>query len=215
MDKCNYENTQKPSEGIKNTCGLNLVDLYKTAKDSVVRTESPEGGVGSGFIISNGKEHLVVTVDHNLDDNSSSLSIKHKDSAYTAHAIKRDVERDIAIMKLEGKLKNPPEKDLKPSLDVPTKGAGVVALGFPGGVRRAEISPGFVRGRDEFYVDQVIVDSTQPCTFGNSGSIQLQSNGRWWGIQDAIGPGYTCISLGAKDAVVLIRQIPGWEKYGE
>lgn len=190
------------------------MDLYRSAKDLIVRTQSPEGGVGSGFIISNGKENLIVTADHNLDDKNSRVSVLHKGKSYTASAVTRDNDHDIAILKFDEKLKNPPRKFLEPSAEVPIGNTGVVTIGFPGGIKAPVISPGFIMGRDSFYTEQTVINATQPCDYGSSGGVQLRADGRWWGVQQAVGPRYGCVSLGAADVIPLIQQIPGWERYG-
>lgn len=214
MDKCDYKEPQSIDEP-KNTCGLDLLGITKMAKASIIQTRSPEGGLGSGFIISNGKEHLVVTAEHNLDQDSDKLKILHRGSTYEAKAVQRDNETDVAVMKLEHPLSKPPRVSLQPATEVPAIDSGVVTIGHPGGDPRARVSPGFVKGKDEAYPSLNVIEATQPCTFGNSGGIQLQKDGRWWGIQQAIGPHYGCTSLGARDIVRVIQRVPGWEDYGK
>lgn len=215
VDKCAFEQPQEPSNGLKNTCGLNLVELHNKAKDSIVRVASPEGGIGSGFLISNGKETLVVTDDHNLDENSKELMIQHRGQKYHGSAILQENKLDIAILKLDQRLANPPKTFLLPDLELPAPNSGVATIGFPGGLKTARVTPGILNGQDRFYEDMTIVNSTQACDFGNSGSIQISANGRWWGIQQAVGPHYNCVSLGAQDIVTLIRRLPGWENYAK
>jgi len=99
MKSCQYDKPQQADKGIKNTCDLDLLSLYKQAREIIVRTESPEGGIGSGFLISNGKEYLVITAEHNLDENSNALRINHKKSLYSSHPLLRDSDKDIAILK--------------------------------------------------------------------------------------------------------------------
>lgn len=127
--------------------------------------------------------------------------------------IARDSDRDLAILRVDRALSSPPERALEPFLDIPKAGDGVVAFGFPEGVDEIQVSAGKMRGRDSFYNDQIVLNATQACTFGSSGSIQVRADGRWWGIQQSIGPHYECTSLSAIDVVELIQKIPGWEHY--
>ncbi len=212
MESCRFELPQAESQ-VKNTCGLNLVDLTKSVADSVVKTVSPEGGLGSGFMVSNGRENLIVTDEHNLDENSASLTILHRGDTYEGTVIARDTNSDLAILKTDRTLSNPPARALDPYLDIPKAGDGVVAFGFPEGVDEIQVSAGKMRGRDSFYNDQIVLNATQACTFGSSGSIQVTGDGRWWGIQQSIGPHYECTSLSAINVVELIHKIPGWENY--
>lgn len=214
MDKCNYKEAQSV-DSPKNTCGLNLVEITKSAKDSIIQTRSPEGGLGSGFIISNGKEHLVVTAEHNLDQNNDTLKISHKGKTYDSVVVQRDNETDVAVMRLGTNLSTAPKHALKPYVKDMQPNESVVTIGHPGGVKKAQVSPGFVRGRDDAYPDLQVITATQPCNFGNSGGVQLRKDGSWWGIQQAIGPRYECTSLGAKDVVRVIQRVPGWENYGK
>lgn len=214
MDKCNYTEAQSV-DSPKNTCGLDLIGITKMAKGSIVQTRSPENALGSGFIVSNGKEHLVVTAEHNLDADSDKLKIHHRGSTYEAQAVQRDNETDVAVMKLERPLRKPPELALKPYTKIPAADEGVVTIGHPLGEPRSRISPGYVLGRDEAYPDLHVIEATQPCTFGNSGGVQLRKDGSWWGIQQAIGPRFGCTSLGARDVVRVIQRVPGWKDYGK
>lgn len=214
MERCNYKEVQSV-DSPQNTCGLNLVEISRFAKDSVIQTRSPEGGLGSGFIINNGKEHLVVTAEHNLDQDNNTLKISHKGKTYDSIAVQRDKETDVAVMKLGTRLASPPKQALKPYVEDMQPDERVVTIGHPSGVKKAQISPGFIRGRDETYPDLHMIQATQPCTFGNSGGVQLRRDGRWWGIQQVIGPGFECTSLGAKDVVRVVQRVPGWESYGK
>lgn len=212
MDKCRYE-TPQPETSVQDTCGLNLVGLSKVVSDSVVKTVSPEGGLGSGFVVSNGAENLIVTDEHNLDDDSSQLEIRHLGKSYAATVVARDHERDLAILRTDKNLSKPPAHNLLPRLDIPAKDEPVVAFGFPLGVNAIQLSPGKIREQDFFYTNEHVLNSTQACNFGSSGSIQVGKDGRWWGIQQAIGPHYECISLSAINVVELLRKIPGWQDY--
>ena len=213
MDKCDYREPQS-HDAVHNTCGLNLVDLNKKFTDSAVRAVSPEGAVGSGFIISNGNNHLVITDEHVLDDHSDQLEVQYRGKSYLAFAVTRDKTTDIAIMKLKENLLNPQKHELKPFTGIPKVNEPVVTIGFPLGVKEPQLSPGYVIERDSYYRDQVIINSKQACNFGNSGSMQLRADGTWWGIQQAVGPHYQCTSLGAENIVPLIKKVPGWENYG-
>lgn len=213
MKSCQYDKPQQADKGIKNTCDLDLLSLYKQAREIIVRTESPEGGIGSGFLISNGKEYLVITAEHNLDENSNALRINHKKSLYSSHPLLRDSDKDIAILKLDRAPDHPPQHELLPSLSIPQENHGTVTIGFPLGVKKPVLTPGLVRGTDSSFTDQTIIESKQACNFGNSGGIQLQKDGKWWGMQEAAGGGYNCLSLSAADIIERIRKIPGWENY--
>lgn len=109
------------------------------ARNSVVRVFLPVNGTavvtGTGFVVGTDENdtRIVVTNNHVVEENPNAVYVTehNADSAISAAVIYRDVQKDIAILRLERSLENRVPIPLKSPQEM-TITDDVCCLGFPG-----------------------------------------------------------------------------------
>jgi serine protease Do len=145
--------------------------------------EAPEQfGAGSGFFIS--ADGYIVTNNH-VVEGADEITVKLTDDReLKAKVIGRDVDTDLAVVKVEG---GPfPYVDFETAAK-PRVGDWVIAIGNPftlGGTVTAGIVSAYSRDIGEQYVDYIQIDA--PINRGNSGGPTFDIYGRVIGVNTAI-----------------------------
>ncbi|MES2594028.1 MAG: trypsin-like peptidase domain-containing protein [Verrucomicrobiota bacterium] len=141
-------------------------------------------GLGSGVIIS--KEGHVVTNYHVIADVSEVMITTNDNKKYTASILGASVERDIALLKIEGAKKDFPALSFANS-DQAKVGQLVFAVGNPFGLS-GTVTQGIISARDRHLSDSQL-DYLQTDTVinpGNSGGPLVNIRGEIIGINVAI-----------------------------
>lgn len=178
----------------------NNIDIYQRANPATVNITSveftenfwfqvvPREGAGSGFLIN--AEGLILTNNHVISSDGQRLEVSLMDqSRYPAKVLARDLENDLALLKIEAK-KPLPFLRLGDS-DAVKVGQKVLAIGNPfslGGSLTTGIVSAIGRtlssGRDTVLED--IIQTDAAINPGNSGGPLLDSHGNVIGINTAI-----------------------------
>jgi len=183
----------------------NNIDIYKAARDATVHITSSvlqrnfffdvyqtSKETGSGFLIS--KDGLIITNNHVISGAQEiRVTFDHKD--YKAEVIDRDMENDLAIIKIKPREGNVPVLRVGDS-DKLQVGQKVLAIGNPFGLD-GTLTVGIISsiGRD-VRVDESgrtlegLLQTDAAINPGNSGGPLLDSQGLVIGVNTAIyGPG--------------------------
>lgn len=178
----------------------NNIDIYQRANPATVNVTSveftenfwfqvvPREGAGSGFLIN--ADGLILTNNHVISADGQRLEVSLMDqSRYPARVLARDLENDLALLKIDAK-KPLPYLRLGDSDSVKV-GQKVLAIGNPfslGGTLTTGIVSALGRslssGRDTVLED--IIQTDAAINPGNSGGPLLDSNGDVIGINTAI-----------------------------
>lgn len=178
----------------------NNIDIYERANPATVNVTSveftenfwfqvvPREGAGSGFLIND--EGLILTNNHVISADGQRLEVSLVDqSRYPAKVLARDIENDLALLKIDAK-RTLPYLRLGES-DTVKVGQKVLAIGNPfslGGSLTTGIVSALGRslssGRDSVLED--IIQTDAAINPGNSGGPLLDSNGDVIGINTAI-----------------------------
>ena len=164
--------------------------VYDHASKSVasIRTSS---GSGTGFVVDNNGEKIVVTNAH-VVDGASRVRVRfgegHADR--TGQVIGRDTSSDLAVVRLQGDTSSLPALQLADSRQVGV-GDQVVAIGNPFGLDRTatagivSATGRSIKAPNGFSIDDAI-QTDAPINPGNSGGPLLDIGGRVIGVNSQI-----------------------------
>jgi putative serine protease PepD len=164
--------------------------VYDHASKSVasIRTGS---GSGTGFVVDNNGEKIVVTNAH-VVDGASRVRVRfgegHADR--TGQVIGRDTSSDLAVVRLQGDTSSLPALQLADSRQVGV-GDQVVAIGNPFGLDRTatagivSATGRSIKAPNGFSIDDAI-QTDAPINPGNSGGPLLDIGGRVIGVNSQI-----------------------------
>ncbi len=160
-----------------------LVERYE---DGVVQIKTPSGS-GSGFIISD--EGHILTNCHVIENETEiSVTIFEKAGREFSQIKLDDIKivalnpfYDLALLKIENKLKKPPVKCYFAGNSHTKKGESVFAIGNPYGLTRS-ISQGIIADSERYVGGLIYIQTTAPINAGNSGGPLFNMNGEVIGV---------------------------------
>jgi len=150
-------------------------------------------GMGSGAIIS--KDGLVVTNYHVIKDVAEFVITTNDNKEYTAKVLGYDVERDIALLRIESDRKDFPALSFANSDEVKV-GHIVFAVGNPFGLS-GTVTQGIISARDRHLSDSRMdyLQTDAVINPGNSGGPLVDTTGRIVGVNVAIYQGDQRVSI--------------------
>jgi putative serine protease PepD len=164
--------------------------VYERASKSVasIRTGS---GSGTGFVVDNNGEKVIVTNAH-VVDGASSVSVQFGEghSRRSGRVLGRDTSSDLAVVRLSGDTSSLPALPLADSRQVGV-GDQVVAIGNPFGLDRTatagivSATGRSIKAPNGFSIDDAI-QTDAPINPGNSGGPLLDIGGRVIGVNSQI-----------------------------
>lgn len=180
-----------PFEDFEDFFGLNPFN-FKIPQYRQKGTEKKEVGGGTGFIVS--ENGIILTNAHVVSDNNAEYTvITNKGDKYQAKVLARDILRDIAVVKIDGKTKFPTLK-LGDSDSVQI-GQSVIAIGNALGEFRNTVSIGVISGLGRqitaqdgrsFVTLEDVIQTDAAINRGNSGGPLLNLKGEVIGVNFAI-----------------------------
>ena len=161
---------------------LNAAEIAKASSDSVVLINTFDAfgrqlAQGSGFIVSaDGK----IATNHHVLKDASTVAVKLNSGASfsSAEVIADDSDRDLALLKVEGR--NLPALGLQ-STNATVVGERVVAIGSPLGLENT-VSDGLLSGFREDANGRRWIQTTAAVSHGNSGGPLIGENGKVIGV---------------------------------
>jgi putative serine protease PepD len=164
--------------------------VYERSSKSVasIRTSS---GSGTGFVVDNNGEKVIVTNAH-VVDGASSVSVQFGEghTRRSGRVIGRDTSSDLAVVRLSGDTSSLPALQLADSRQVRV-GDQVVAIGNPFGLDRTatagivSATGRSIKAPNGFSIDDAI-QTDAPINPGNSGGPLLDIGGRVIGVNSQI-----------------------------
>lgn len=180
-----------PFEDFEDFFGLSPFN-FKIPQYRQKGTEKKEIGGGTGFIVS--ENGIILTNAHVVSDNNAEYTvITNKGDKYQAKVLARDILRDIAVVKIDGKTKFPTLK-LGDSDSVQI-GQSVIAIGNALGEFRNTVSVGVISGLGRqitaqdgrsFVTLEDVIQTDAAINRGNSGGPLLNLKGEVIGVNFAI-----------------------------
>ena len=164
--------------------------VYEKTSKSVasIRTGS---GSGTGFVVDNNGEKVVVTNAHVVDGaNRVRVRFGEGTADRSARVIGRDVSSDLAVLRLEGDTSKLPALQLADSRNVRV-GDQAIAIGNPFGLDRTategivSATGRSIKAPNGFSIDDAI-QTDAPINPGNSGGPLLNSGGQVIGVNSQI-----------------------------
>jgi putative serine protease PepD len=164
--------------------------VYEKASKSVASIRAGSGS-GTGFVVDNGGEKVVVTNAH-VVDGASRVSVRFGEghSERTGRVVGRDTSSDLAVVRLEGDTSSLPALELADSRQVRV-GDQAIAIGNPFGLDRTatagivSATGRSIRAPNGFSIDDAI-QTDAPINPGNSGGPLLDRGGRVIGVNSQI-----------------------------
>jgi len=148
------------------------------ALDATVVIET-KTGIGSGFVVNS--DGYVLTAAHVVAGEKLKVHTRDK-KTYSATVLRKSKKFDTALIRLESDDHNSPEACLPTASDSPAVGAGVFAIGSPGGKELSfSMSRGIVSGNRELDGAELIQTDTA-ISPGNSGGPLVDEDGNVVGI---------------------------------
>jgi putative serine protease PepD len=164
--------------------------VYEKASKSVASIRAG-GGSGTGFIVDNGGEKVVVTNAHVVDGaNRVRVRFGEGTADRSARVAGRDVSSDLAVLRLEGDTSNLPALQLADSSKVRV-GDQAVAIGNPFGLDRTategivSATGRSIKAPNGFAIDDAI-QTDAPINPGNSGGPLLNGGAQVIGVNSQI-----------------------------
>jgi len=158
-----------------------VVDIYNRSIDAVYEVETP-GGTGTGFAISG---QQAITAAHVVEGSNQVTLISTSGDRLTAKVVKRDTQRDVALLELAG-AQFPSALNL--SRDFAITGAQVIVIGCPLGAC-GSVTTGIVSFSARRLRGVAMVQIDAQVNPGNSGGPILNTNGDVIGIvEEQINP---------------------------
>jgi len=159
--------------------GLRTADAH--ADDTPPRDDEVADRVAAGFIVS-GNPALIVTAAHAVSDGVERILVKLPDQRIASATLVGDDEAaDIALLKIDVPLAQPPAPGRSSSL---RPGDWVLAVGEPYGLNRSVVA-GIVGGKDRHFAedfDLLFIQTDVALNPGNSGGPLLDVNGKVVGM---------------------------------
>lgn len=160
-----------------------LVEKYE---DGVVQIKTPSGS-GSGFVISD--EGHILTNCHVIENETEITVTIFEKTKYDFNQIKLENIKiialnpfyDLALLKIEDKLKKPFVKCYFAKSSHAKKGESVFAIGNPYGLTRS-ISQGIIADSERYVSGLIYIQTTAPINAGNSGGPLFNMNGEVIGV---------------------------------
>lgn len=186
-------------------------------------TEEKEVGGGSGFVVT--QDGLIVTNQHVVADATARYSVVLSDGMiYQVSVLARDVDLDIAILKIDEPLNSPLKVVTFGDSDSLELGQTVIAIGNALAEFQNSVSVGVISGLSRSIVatdgfgqterlDQVI-QTDAAINPGNSGGPLLNLNGEVIGVSVATSRGADNIAF-AIPAAVVKQVVDSIQEYGE
>jgi putative serine protease PepD len=164
--------------------------VYERASKSVASIRAGSGS-GTGFVVDNGGEKIVVTNAH-VVDGASRVTVRFGEghAERTGRVIGRDVSSDLAVVRLEGDSSSLPALQLADSRQVRV-GDQAIAIGNPFGLDRTatagivSATGRSIKAPNGFSIDDAI-QTDAPINPGNSGGPLLDTGGRVIGVNSQI-----------------------------
>ena len=161
----------------------NLVERYE---NGVVQIKTPSGS-GSGFVISD--EGHILTNCHVIENETEITVTIFEKNKYEFNQIKLENIKiialnpfyDLALLKIEDKLKKPIVKCFFAKTSHAKKGESVFAIGNPYGLTRS-ISQGIISDSERYVGGLIYIQTTAPINAGNSGGPLFNMNGEVIGV---------------------------------
>jgi putative serine protease PepD len=188
--------------------------VYELASKSVasIRTGS---GSGTGFVVDNNGEKVVVTNAH-VVNGSTRVRVRFGEHASerSATVIGRDTSSDLAVLRLEGDSSSLPALQLADSSQVRV-GDQAIAIGNPFGLDRTategivSATGRSIKAPNGFSIDDAI-QTDAPINPGNSGGPLLDSGGRVIGVNSQIetaGAGGGNVGVGFAVSANTVRSV--------
>lgn len=151
-----------------------VVDIYNRSIDAIYEVETP-GGTGTAFAIS-GRQ--AITAAHVVEGSKAVTLISTSGARLTARVVKRDAQRDVALLELAG-AEFPVALNL--SRDFALTGAQVIVIGCPLGAC-GSVTTGIVSFSARRIQGVALVQIDAQINPGNSGGPILNTNGDVIGI---------------------------------
>ena len=185
----------------------------KTSKSvASIRTST---GSGTGFVVDNHGEKVVVTNAH-VVEGADRVRVRFGEGTAdrSAQVIGRDTSSDLAVLRLEGDTSNLPPLQLADSNNVRV-GDTAIAIGNPFGLDRTategivSATGRSIKAPNGFAIDDAI-QTDAPINPGNSGGPLLNSGGQVIGVNSQIetaGAGGGNVGVGFAVSANLVRQV--------
>ncbi len=160
---------------------LTVPELVKRTSNAVVQIvtsdETGEQKLGSGFVVS--QDGKIVTNFHVIEGaNSAIVKLTNGSSLPVKGILAQDADKDLVILKVNGRNFESLNLDSKLSLQV---GDHVVAIGSPLGLE-GTVSDGIVSAIRVDEEDKTWIQTTAPVSHGNSGGPLLNMRGKVVGV---------------------------------
>jgi putative serine protease PepD len=188
--------------------------VYEKTAKSVASIRAGSGS-GTGFVVDNRGEKVVVTNAHVVDGvNRVRVRFGEGTADRSARVVGRDTSSDLAVLELEGNTDNLPPLQLADSNNVRV-GDQAIAIGNPFGLDRTategivSATGRSIKAPNGFAIDDAI-QTDAPINPGNSGGPLLDPGGRVIGVNSQIetaGPSGGNVGVGFAVSSNTVREV--------
>jgi S1-C subfamily serine protease len=191
-ERCD-RHVQDPSVTIKNTCGLDLISLWREARSAVVHFDKSEGGTGFAVCSDKVNDCVIVTANHVVEGaDQVAFQTLGSPKELSGKVIARDMDNDIALVKPDSNWSPANGLHMAPRGETITENSPVFVIGHPAGLPDQFISPGIVTNPARRISSEVqngdhpvlnpLIESNTATMGGNSGSPLFDVHGHVIGV---------------------------------